>query len=152
MASPRGTLLFSTVMTETVNGALRQLTSEAQALSYVDDAVLIGPADAVSDALLQLPDLRRASGLGLQPTKTQIWAPRLNNNILRIPALRELRSHMKDPRGLILLGEALGNNPSDPFPVGEEAFIQDHLRGVAEAVSVGIRSPYGPLLSVKLLV
>ena len=40
------------------------------------------------------------------------------------------------------MGEALGNNPSDPFPVGEEtvqAFMQDHLRGVAEAVAADLR-------------
>ena len=36
-------------------------------------------------------------------------------------------------------GEALGNNPSDPFPVGEEALIQDHLRGVTEAVAADLR-------------
>ena len=30
-------------------------------------------------------------------------------------------------------------NPSDPFPVGEEAFIQDHLRGVTEAVAADLR-------------
>ena len=60
-------------------------------------------------------------------------------NIMRVPGLRRLRGQMTDPRGLILLGEALGNNPSDPFPVGEEAFIQDHLRGVTEAVAADLR-------------
>ena len=54
-------------------------------------------------------------------------------------ARRNLRTKMKDPRGLILLGEALGNNPSDPFSVGEEAFIQNHLRGVTEAVAADLR-------------
>ena len=77
----------------------------------------------------------RASGLELQPAKTQVWAPRMHN-IMRTPALRGLH---KDPRGLTPLGEALGNNPSDPFPVGEEAFIQDHLRGVTEAVAADLR-------------
>ena len=32
---PMSTLIFSTVMTETVNTALQQLTSKVQALSYV---------------------------------------------------------------------------------------------------------------------
>ena len=122
-------------MTETVNTALQQLTSEVQALSYVDDAVLIGPADAVNNALARLPTLLRASGLELQPSKTQVWAPRMHN-LMRVPALR---NQMKDLRGLILLGEALGNNPSDPFPVGEEAFIQDHLRGVTEEIAADLR-------------
>ena len=135
---PMSALIFSTVMTETVNTALRQTASEVQALSYVDDTVLIGPADDVNNALSQLPTLLRASGLELQPSKTQVWAPRMNN-IMRVPALRRLRGQMTDPRGLVLLGEALGNNPSDPFPVGEEAFIQDHLRGVTEAVAADLR-------------
>ena len=76
--------------------------------------------------------------LELQPPKTQVWAPRMHN-VMRVPALRKPRGQMKDLRGLILLGEALGSNPSDPFPVGEEAFIQDHLRGVTEAVAADLR-------------
>ena len=131
-------LIFSTVMTETVNTALQQLTSLRPCLSYVDDTVLIGPADAVNNALAQLPNLLRASGLELQPSKTQVWAPRMQN-LMRVPALRKLRSQMKDARGLVLLGEALGSNPSEPFPVGEEAFSQDHLRGVTEAVAADLR-------------
>ena len=59
---------------------------------------------------------------------------------MRVPAVRELRSRVKDP---ILLGEALGSNPSNPLPMGDEAFIQDHLRGhlrgVAEAVAADLR-------------
>ena len=35
---------------------------------------------------------------------------------------------MKDPRGLIILGEALGEDPTDPYPMGNEAFILDHLK------------------------
>ena len=54
---------------------LRQLTSEVRTLSYVDDTVLIGAADAVNNALLNVPSLLRATGLELQPTKTQIWVP-----------------------------------------------------------------------------
>ena len=41
---------------------------------------------------------------------------------------------MKDPRGLIILGEALGEDPTDPYPMGNEAFILDHLRDVTKAV------------------
>ena len=76
---PMSALIFSTVMTETVNTALKQLTSEVQALSYVDDTVLIGPADALNNALAQPPTTLRASGLELQPTKTQVGAPRIQN-------------------------------------------------------------------------
>ena len=38
----------------------------------------------------------------------------------------------------------MGNNPSDPFPVGEEALIQDHLRGVTEAVAADLRKIAAP--------
>ena len=41
---------------------------------------------------------------------------------------------MKDPRGLIILGEAMGEDPTDPYPMGNEAFISDHLRDVTQAV------------------
>ena len=41
---------------------------------------------------------------------------------------------MKDPRGLIILGEALGEDPTDPYPMGNEAFTLDHLRDVTKAV------------------
>ena len=41
---------------------------------------------------------------------------------------------MKDPRGLVILGEALGEDPTDPYPMGNEAFILDHLRDVTKAV------------------
>ena len=46
---------------------------------------------------------------------------------------------MKDPRGLIILGEALGEDPQDPYPMGNEAFIQDHLRDVTQAVANDLR-------------
>ena len=42
---------------------------------------------------------------------------------------------MKDPRGLIILGEALGEDPTDPYPMGNEAFILDYLRDVTKAVA-----------------
>ena len=88
---PLSTPVFSTVTTDTVKSALRQLTSEVQALSYVDDIVHIGPADLANNALQPLPSSLRGTGLELQPAKTQIWAPR-TRNVTNIPALRELRS------------------------------------------------------------
>ena len=53
---------------------------------------------------------------------------------LQHPHLRHIQSQMKDPRGLIILGEALGEDPTDPYPMGNEAFISDHLRDVTQAV------------------
>ena len=37
------------------------------------------------------------------------------------------------------LGEALGEDPIDPYPMGNEAFIQDHLRDVTQAVANDLR-------------
>ena len=45
---------------------------------------------------------------------------------------------MKDPRGLIILGEALGEDPTGPYPMGNEAFISDHLRDVTQAVTTDL--------------
>ena len=46
---------------------------------------------------------------------------------------------MKDPRGLIIVGEALGNPATDSFPIGDEAFVADHLRDVAETIMADLR-------------
>ena len=45
---------------------------------------------------------------------------------------------MKDPRSLIILGEAMGEDPTDPYPMGNEAFITDHLRDVTQAVKADL--------------
>ena len=46
---------------------------------------------------------------------------------------------MKDPRYLIILGEALEEDPTDPYPLGNEAFTQDRFRNVASAVVNDLR-------------
>ena len=136
---PLSTLLFSTVMSEVVSQAVRDITSEVHVVSYVDDTILTGPADEITKVLQQLPASLHPSGLELQPTKTQIWAP--HSECLRnAPLLRDLRNKMKDPRGLIVVGEALGHTDVESFPVGEDAFVADHLRDVAEAILTDLRN------------
>ena len=44
----------------------------------------------------------------------------------------------KDPI-MGISGEALGQDPTDPYPLGNEAFIQDHLRNVTAAVANDLR-------------
>ena len=39
---------------------------------------------------------------------------------------------MSDNRGLAILGEAVGLEPEDAYPVGEEAYITDHIQQVAD--------------------
>ena len=65
-------------------------------------------------------------------------APR-SERLSHIPLLRELRDKMKDPKGLVILGEALGNNPSDSLAVGNEAFVADRLRGVTDIITADFR-------------
>ena len=135
---PLSTLLFSTVMSEVVSQAVCGITSEVHVVSYVDDTILTGPAEEITKILQQLPSLLQPSGLELQPAKTQIWAPH-SECLRRTPLLRDLRNKMKDPRGLIVVGEALGNPATDSFPVGDEAFVADHLRGVADNILADLR-------------
>ena len=120
-------------MTEVLHKAVRKTTSEVTTLSYVDDTVLVGPADDVAQILQDLPRALDGTGLSLQPHKTQLWAPD-GDQILQHPQLRQIQSYMKESRGLIILGEALGEDPTDPYPMGNEAFILDHLRDVTKAV------------------
>ena len=124
-------------MSEVVSQAVRTITSEVQVVSYVDDTILTGPAEEVAQVLQQLPHLLAPSGLELQPAKTQVWAPH-SECISHIPSLRELRAKMKDPRGLIIVGEAMGHPAIDSFPVGDEAFVADHLRGIAEVIQADL--------------
>ena len=130
---PLSTLIFSLSMTEILHKAVRQTTSEVTILSYIDDTTLLGPADEVSQTIQALPRALAGTGLSLQTQKTQVWAPR-EAQILNHPHLKHLREQMKDPRGLVILGEAMGEDPTDPYPMGNEAFITDHLRDVTQAV------------------
>ena len=54
MASPRG-LVFSLTMTDIVHKVVRVTTSEVRTLSYIDDTVLVGPADDIANMLQELP-------------------------------------------------------------------------------------------------
>ena len=102
-------------------------------LSYIDDTVLVGPADDIAQILQDLPRALAGTGLSLQPQKTQLWAPD-GDQINQHPHLKHIQPQMKNPRRLIILGEALGEDPTDPYPMGNEAFILNHLRDVTNAV------------------
>ena len=130
---PLSTLVFSLSMTEVLHKAVRETTSEVITLSYIDDTVLVGPADDIAQILQDLPRALAGTGLSLQPQKTQLWAPD-GDQIAQHPRLKHVQAQMKDPRGLIILGEALGEDPTDPYPMGNEAFILDHLRDITKAV------------------
>ena len=92
---PLSTLLFSSVMSEVVSQAVRTITSEVHVVSYVDDTILTGPAEDVTQVLQQLPKLLQPSGLELQPAKTQVWAP-YSECLRHTPLLRDLRAKMSE--------------------------------------------------------
>ena len=85
-------------MTEVLHKAVRQTTSEVTTLSYIDDTVLVGPADDVAQILQDLPRALDGTGLSLQPQKTQLWAPD-EDQILHHPHLKQIQTHMKGPPG-----------------------------------------------------
>ena len=117
-------------MTEVIQQALRKITSGERALSYIDDPVLIGPADDIARVLQELPRALTHAGLS-----------RKHNCGLRAPSSSNIRSSgtCRNRWGLVIFGEALGDNPTDPYLVGAETFIQDHLQGVADAVANDLR-------------
>ena len=107
-------------------------------LSYIDDTVLVGPADDIAEILQTLPRAISDTGLSLQPQKTQLWTPD-GGQVTQNPSLKHIQAQKKDLRGLIILGEALGEDPTDPYPMGNEAFLQDHLRDVTQTVANDLR-------------
>ena len=83
---------------------------------------------------------------GQSPTPALAFNPRKPNfghrkviRSPRIPTSNSRQAQMKDPRGLIVLGEVLGEDPTDPYPMGNEAFIQDRLRDVTKALANDLR-------------
>ena len=103
---PLSTLVFSLTMTEVIHEAVRETTSEMNALLYTDDTVLAGPADDVAEVIQALLWAIANTGFSLQPQMTQLWAPQ-SDQITQHPSLKLTQAQMKDLRGLIILGEAL---------------------------------------------
>lgn len=118
-------------MTRVVCQALSPLGPDLTQTSYVDDTVLVGPAPLLEEALDALPAALAPAGLHLRPDKTRIWAPRVEN-VEGSPAFRRLRDGQADPRGLHILGEAVGEDPVDAYPIGDAA---EHIRQVQDRVT-----------------
>ena len=74
---PLSTLIFAAAMALAISGALGEGTA-VRNVSYIDDALLIGAAEDVADAHDKLAARLRPTGLELQPTKTKVWAPRMD--------------------------------------------------------------------------
>ena len=135
---PMSTLLFATAMTTVVRQAIATVGVDVLGVSYIDDTVLVGSPDDVSSVLQELPRLLASSGLQLQPAKTKVWSP-TPGVVGSHPHLQRLQAAMSDVRGLTILGEAVGLEPEDAYPVGEEAYITDHIQHVADRLCADIR-------------
>ena len=135
---PMSTLLFATAMTTVVRQAITAVGVDVQGVSYIDDTVLVGSPDDVAAVLQELPQLLSKSGLQLQPAKTKVWSP-TPGVVGSQPHLRTLQAAMSDIRGLTILGEAVGLEPEDAYPVGEEAYVTEHIQLVADKLCGDIR-------------
>ena len=135
---PMSTLLFATAMTTVVRQAITTVGANVLGVSYIDDTVLVGSPEDVTSVLQEMPTLLASSGLQLQPDKTKIWSP-TPGVVAAHPQLRKLQAAMSDKRGLTILGEAVGLEPEDAYPVGEEAYITDHLQRVADRLCTALR-------------
>ena len=114
-----------------VRQAVATVDVPVNSVSYIDDTVLLGSPDDVASVLQELPTLLEPTGLRLQPSKTKIWSP-TPGVVASHPQLKGLQTTMSDIRGLTILGEAVGLEPEDAYPVGEEAYITDHLQQVSD--------------------
>ena len=135
---PMSTLLFATAMTTVVRQAITAVGADVLGVSYIDDTVLVGPPDDVSLVLQELPRLLASSGLQLQPAKTKVWSP-TPGVVGSHPHLQRLQAAMSDTRGLTILGEAVGLEPEDAYPVGDEAYVTDHIQQVANRLCADLR-------------
>ena len=136
---PMSTLLFATAMTTVVRQAITAVGVEVLGVSYIDDTVLVGSPDDVAAVLQELPRLLAITGLQLQPAKTKVWSP-TPGVVSAHPYLRSLQATMSDIRGLTILGEAVGLEPEDAYPVGEEAYVTEQIQHIADKLCADIES------------
>ena len=135
---PMSTLLFATAMTTGVRQAITTVGVDVLGVSYIDDTVLVGSPDDVASVLQELRRLLATTGLQLQPAKTKVWSP-APGVVGAHPCLRNLQAMMSDIKGLTILGEAVGLEPEDAYPVGEEAHVTEHIQHVADKLCADIR-------------
>ena len=119
---PLSTLLFATTMSTVVCQEITAVDVQVTGVSYTDDTVLVGSPEEVASVLQELPTILAPTGLQLQPAKMirKVWGP-TPGVVDSHPQLSVLKATMSDVRGLTILGEAVGLEPEDAYPVGEEA-------------------------------
>ena len=76
----------------------------------------------------------RPTGLELQPTKTKVWAPNMEN-VMANPRLAHLERQNPSGGGLLIVGEALGADDEEAQVLGTSPFVHAHLRKIADLVA-----------------
>ena len=80
----------------------------------------------MADAHDRLAARAAPTGLELQPTKTKVWAPNMENPHGEPEA---------SGGGLLIVGEALGADDEEAQVLGTSPFVHEHLRKIAELVA-----------------
>ena len=105
---------------------IRSKAPSVAMVAYVDDMVLLGPTSDVTQTTSEIQTETAVGGLKLQKAKTQVWSP-THKSIDDEPLLRTLQGRMGDKRGILVSGETVSEEPEDAIPIGNEAFVTDHI-------------------------
>ena len=69
------TLVFATAMSLFMMDIIRSKAPNVSMVAYVDDTVLLGPAQDVTQAISEIQDEIATGGLKLKKAKTLVWSP-----------------------------------------------------------------------------
>ena len=127
---PLSTFVFATAMSLLLTDIIRSKAANVSMVAYVDDTALLGPAADVTQAISEIQAETAMGGLKLQKAKTQVRAP-AQTSIENEPLLRTLQGRMGDKRGILILGENVPE-PEDAVPLGDEAFVIDHINHIKQ--------------------
>ena len=130
---PLSTLIFAAAMTLAITGALGDGTA-VHNVSHIDDTLLLGAADEVAEAHDRLAARLRPTGSELQPTKTKVWSPNMEN-VMANQRLAHLERQNPSGGGLLIVGEALGAEDEEAQVLGTSPFVHAHLRKIADLVA-----------------
>ena len=92
----------------------------------------------VTQAITEIQAEAAKGGLKLQKAKTQVWSPTATSIDIE-PLLRTLQGRMGDKRGILILGETVSEEPEDALPVGNEAFVIEHLESIKQKLLADLK-------------
>ena len=125
---PLSTLVFATAMSLLMMDIIRSKAPNVSMVAYVDDTLLLRD---VTQAITEVQTEATTGGLKLQKANTQVWSPQ-QESIDNEPLLRALHGRMGDKRGILILGKTVSEEPEDAIPIGNEAFVTDHISAIKQ--------------------